>query len=59
MLFIEKEKNSKFKVNLGAIDGKENVYVEVEYEDKKENKVKVDYFRRDYNKKIKKIINRS
>jgi len=44
MLFIEKEKNSKFKVNLGAIDGKENVYVEVEYEDKKENAVKVDYW---------------
>jgi 4-hydroxy-3-methylbut-2-en-1-yl diphosphate synthase IspG/GcpE len=46
MKFMKKEKINKFRINLGAIgreDNNDKVYIEVEYEDRKDNKVKVGY----------------
>ena len=44
MMFMKKEKINKFRINLGAI-GRQNdsVYIEVEYNYREDNKVKVDY----------------
>lgn len=45
MIFMKKEKINKFRINLGAIGREDNdkVYIEVEYGDRKDNKVEVDY----------------
>ncbi|MVX64898.1 hypothetical protein GKZ28_14465 [Clostridium chromiireducens] len=44
MKFMKKEKINKFRINLGAIGREEDkVYIDVEYSDRKDNKVKVGF----------------
>ncbi|MBC2457536.1 hypothetical protein [Clostridium beijerinckii] len=45
MMFMKKEKVNKFRINLGAIgrEERENIFIDVEYNYIKDNKVKVSY----------------
>lgn len=45
MKFMKKEKVNKFRINLGAIGRveRDKIFIDVEYSDRKDNKVKVGY----------------
>lgn len=43
-MFMKKEKINKFRINLGAIGREDDkIFIDVEYGDRKDNKIEVDY----------------